>query len=218
MDIYFESHNNTVNNNTIFVQSNDPFLYGMGVVGSIIDKEYTSSVNNNFTNNNNVVVNGNYFATGFICGNNAINTLFQNNTMDITANVYTYGATFEKSQQNTIKNNNIESNANGNYIIEFYSSNENVIENNYLKSEGLVSDGIGLYDLSNNNIIGNSFDILSKGSPEDMYRAGEGHVDVIDLVDAVIYFSQGSNNNNVASNKITSNTRNFIYQSRSSNN
>ncbi len=138
--------------------------------------------------------------------------------MDITENVYTYGATFEKSQQNTIKNNNIESNANGNYIIEFYSSNENVIENNYLKSEGLVSDGIGLYDSSNNNIIGNSFDILSKGSPEDMYRAGEGHVDVIDLVDAVIYFSQGSNNNNVASNKITSNTRNFIYQSRSSNN
>ncbi len=59
LDIYFESHNNTVNNNTIFVQSNDPFLYGMGIVGSIIDKEYTSSVNNNFTNNN-VVVNGNY--------------------------------------------------------------------------------------------------------------------------------------------------------------
>ncbi|MCQ2972898.1 MAG: hypothetical protein MJ209_06505 [archaeon] len=132
--------------------------------------------------------------------------------MDITENVYTYGATFEKSQQNTIKNNNIESNANGNYIIEFYSSNENVIENNYLKSEGLVSDGIGLYDSSNNNIIGNFFDILGKGSPEDMYRAGEGHADVIDLVDAVIYFSQGSNNNNVASNKITSNTRNFIYQ------
>lgn len=51
LDIYFESHNNTVDNNTIFVQSNDPFLYGMGIVGSIIDKEYTNSVNNSFTNN-----------------------------------------------------------------------------------------------------------------------------------------------------------------------
>lgn len=72
-----------------------------------------------------------------------------------------------------------------------------------------------MYDASNNNIVGNSFNIRSTGSPENMYRAGEGHADVIDLVDAVIYFSQGSNNNKVTSNSVNSHTKNFIYQSSS---
>lgn len=161
IDLYYGSDNNIINSNDITVSGKDPFIYGMGVVGAIIDEKLPGSRNNSFINNK-VLLNGSYFVSGIIVGNQAIGTNLINNTLNLFASNYTYGITLEQSQESILDSNKIYGNALDNYGIELYSSNHNVIKNNYVYGGGEYAESMGFYDSSYNSIKNNT--LISNGT------------------------------------------------------
>ena len=180
IDLYYGSDNNIIKGNDIVVKGKDPFIYGMGVVGAIIDEILPGSHNNKFINNN-VLLNGTYFASGIIVGNQAINTLLDNNTLNLYSSNYTYGITLEQSQNSTLNSNKINGFGQSNYGIELYSSNHNIIKSNYVYGGGEYAESMGFYDSSyntvkNNTLISNGTHIHNQTKPNPLNRE---HVDSV---------------------------------------
>ena len=161
IDLYYGSDNNLVNDNKVVVEGKDPFIYGLGVVGALIDEKLPGSYNNSFVNND-VLLNGTYFSSGIIVGNQAIGTLLKNNTLNLYAFNYTYGITLEMSQKSNLISNKINGNGRANYGIELFSSNNNVIKSNYVYGGGEYAESMGFYGSSNNTVKNNT--LISNGT------------------------------------------------------
>jgi parallel beta-helix repeat protein len=213
IDIYYNSHNNKVIGNTIIVEGYDPFLYGMGVIGSpTTDSDGDISDNNTF-NNNNVLVKGNHIATGFIAGHYSNNTVLYNNTILVySAESYAYGITLEMSQYSNITNNNVKCEGVANYLIELYESNDNTIANNTLRGNGSYSYGIAGYDSSKNKIYNNKINVQGFGS-----EIPNG-TDAIAYGTGGIYLISSSTNNIITDNEIVSSSDYAVNLTDTSNN
>jgi PKD repeat protein len=198
IDIYYDSHNNQVKNNKIQVSGKNPYSYGFGVLGAMGGSMTTSALNNIFSCNN-VMVNGTYFATGFIAGLNSINTTLRNNKITVSSLRYGYGVTLEGSQKNKITGNTLNTTSSANYVLELFSSNGNIIEANKMVSKGNYNYGVAAYMSSNNNIRTNKiWNVAIHDKPFYSYY----HDDVIPWGNAGIYLMANSRNNTIYFNEI----------------
>ncbi|NYB28166.1 MAG: chitobiase/beta-hexosaminidase C-terminal domain-containing protein [Methanobacteriaceae archaeon] len=154
VDIYYDSNNNTVTNNHIKVIGNNPYSYGLGVLGSYWGTSNSSAENNVFSHNT-IDVTGSHFASGFIAGLNSLNTILSENTINVSADSYSYGVTLEASRGSTIFKNIITTKANVNYAVELFISHNNHINENKIYPSGNYSLGIGTYNSGSNSIIHN---------------------------------------------------------------
>ncbi len=207
LDIYFDSHKNTVTNNNISVDSYGPFSYGMGVLGGQWGTEISASnAKNNVYKNNNVTVKGGYFATGFIAGRNSVNTQIDSNVFTVIARKnatesgdYALGITLENSTQSKVKNNKLTVTGSAVYGMELFDSGSNVIFNNSIYSTGTNPYSIAGYAASKNNITNNT--LIAKKVINGSSTSAE-HADAIHPGDQAIMFMAISKNNNIKYNKI----------------
>ena len=213
IDIYYDSNNNTVSNNNILISGNDPFIYGTGVLGAQTGVGNTTANNNKFTSNN-INLNGNYFTSGIITGYNSKNTTIANNNVTCNAKTYAYGVTLEISQANNVYNNNINTKAIANYVIEMFDSNNNIINNNKINGNGSYTYGISGYKSSNNTITSNQ--INAKGD-ESVNPETTIHGDAIPVGNAGIFLYKNSDNNTIKTNTIITNAVYAVNSTTSSN-
>ena len=198
IDIYYDSHNNTVDSNIIYLSSFDPFIYGTGVLGAQTNIGNTSAENNCFKNNN-INIKGNYFVSGIITGYNSINTTIFNNKLTLNSNDYAYGITLEISQYNKVNENIVNINSSAVYVIEMFQSNNNTISSNKLLGNGNYVYGIAGY-MSSDNLI-NSNNIQSLGNSLKNIESTL-HSDAIPVGNSGIFLYQNSNSNNITNNII----------------
>ena len=202
IDLYYEVYNNTINNNNIDINAKDTYIYGLGVLGSVMGSTNTMADNNQFKNNNINII-GTYFATGIIAGDESYNTIMKNNTINLKTTDFAYGLTLEGSQNTTIEDNNINSQANANYLTELYQSNNNIIKNNNLYAIGTNSYGIAGTQSSNNLIISNNITAYQYNSNNTIKI--QKHTDLIEPGTNGIYLTIESVNNTITENKIITN-------------
>ncbi len=217
IDIYYDSHYNTVNNNHVTVIGNNPYSYGMGVLGSDIPTGSSlETAKGNAFENNEITVFGNYFATGFIAGLGSVDTIIKNNTIIISSNTFTYGITLEASQRSKLTSNNITLNSPAIYGIEAYSSNKNIINGNIINATGSYSYGIAGYAISKNEITNNT--ITTKGMNTTTAINEVEHSDSIPIGNAGIILIKNSTDNLIKLNKITTDNEYTINITNSTNN
>ena len=82
--IQYGGFNNTISNNEISLDSNDPIAYGIGIVGATANSSAEGSKNNTFSYNN-VSIKSLYHAVGISLGNKAIESNISNNNFKIYA-------------------------------------------------------------------------------------------------------------------------------------
>lgn len=217
IDIYYDSHYNTANNNQVNVIGNNPYSYGMGVLGSEkpTGEELETAKGNTFENNN-INVFGNYFATGFIAGLGSVDTIIKNNTITTQSNAITYGATFEASQRSTLISNNITLNSPAIYGIELFDSNKNTIKENNINATGYYKYGIAGATSSENEITDNTITTKKTNIVPTINEAQ--HSDVIRIGDTGILLMRNSTSNLIKSNKITTDSEYTINLTKSENN
>ncbi len=75
--IHYGGFNNTIAGNNITLDSNDPVIYGIGIVGASSNSTAIGSKNNSFVNNN-VFIKGPFHGVGIYLGYKAINSTFAN--------------------------------------------------------------------------------------------------------------------------------------------
>lgn len=217
IDIYYDSHYNTANNNQVTVSGNNPYSYGMGVLGS--DKptgDLLETAKGNAFENNIINVFGNYFATGFISGLGSVDTIIRNNTIIAKSNAVTYGVTFEESQRNNLTLNKISLNSPAIYGIELFKSDKNIIQENNADARGYYKYGIAGYASSENQIINNELKTTKIGSIPKIIEAK--HTDAIRLGDTGIFLIANSNSNLIKLNKIKTDSDYTINLTKSENN
>ncbi|MBQ2961357.1 right-handed parallel beta-helix repeat-containing protein [Methanobrevibacter sp.] len=161
IDLYYESSYNKVHNNNVNVTSKDPYLYGLGVLGAETGKRDQVSANNSFTDNN-IHVNGTYYAAGIIAGYNSINTTMARNRISCTSNNVSYGAILEGADNTKFYKNNVTCNSRINYLVEGYDADGSRIYDNHIGygDKALVVRGVSLYNSNNNRITNNSLPSL----------------------------------------------------------
>ncbi|BDZ70911.1 cobaltochelatase subunit CobN [Methanobacterium petrolearium] len=217
IDIYYDSHNNRVTNNNITVIGNNPFSYGLGVLGAVWGDSSTSAEGNVFSQNN-INVTGSYFATGFIAGLNSLNTIINENNIDVSALNYSYGITLESSTASNISKNVINTSADVNYAFELFTSNNNLIEENEIFATGNYSYGIAAHNSGKNTINKNNITTIGNEGTD----AGSHHGDVIPAGNAGIYMTGGSTeefpNNTISFNRINTTGAYAVNTTGSSNN
>lgn len=76
--IHYGGFNNTIANNNITLESNDPVIYGIGIIGASPNSTAEGSKNNSFIDNN-VSIKGPYYGVGIYLGYKALNSTFANN-------------------------------------------------------------------------------------------------------------------------------------------
>ena len=192
IDLYYGSDNNLVKDNKVVIKGKDPFIYGLGVVGALIDEKLPGSYNNSFVNND-VLLNGTYFSSGIIVGKQAIGTLLKNNTLNLYAFNYTYGITLEMSQKSNLIFNKINGNGRANYGIELFVSNNNLINSNYVYGGGEYSESMGFYNSSYNTVKNNT--LISNGS--HIYNSSKGSFNSnnLNVVNSKVFDEYGSFSN-----------------------
>ena len=213
IDMYFDCHKNNVTNNNISITSFCPFSYGMGVLGGVWGSSITTlNASNNLFENNNVAVNGGYFATGFIAGRNSVNTTVKNNNFNVNAykdstrrGDYVYGITLENSTNSTILNNNVKSSGSALYNLELFDSSYNIIRNNTFNGVGTHPYGIAGYRTNDNKINNNTL-ILRKMNYGETNSAV--HADAIPFGDEGIKLMYNSFRNTITENTIDTNASN----------
>ena len=213
IDIYYDSHNNTVNNNNIIINAYDPYLYGAGVLGAQTGVGTSTALNNNFTKNN-ININGTYCVNGLIIGYNSYNTTLLDNIVKINGKGFAYGINLEESTNSVVKNNNINTNALINYVMELYLSNGNLICGNNLTGEGTYAYGIGAIG-SNNTIQSNQ--IIANGFENNSSLKIASHSDSIPYGNSGIFLYTGSNTNTITNNIINTNAVYAVNSTTSSN-
>ena len=102
--IHYGGFNNTISNNDILLQSNDPVIYGLGIIGASPNSTAEGSKNNNFTNNN-VTIIGPLHGVGIVLGYKAIDSNFLNNNINIFTNYSHNVLTYSGSDNNTLEDN-----------------------------------------------------------------------------------------------------------------
>lgn len=201
IDIYFDSNNNIVSNNSITVSGYDNYIYGMGVIGVVTghDSSESGSLNNQFIDNE-VTLEGTYFATGFIAGDGSKNTTIGGNTFKIKSDNIAYGITLEMSKNSEIKHNSLTLNSDIIYGIQGYSSDYNIMSNNGIYANGKQTYGIAISNSNKNSIKDNN--IIANGTGEETtFR----NFDSIEGGNAGIYLKSHSDDNIIDGNNITSN-------------
>ena len=216
IDIYFDSHENNVTYNQVYIDSYGPYAYGMGVLGAPWGQSIlTHNASNNTFRKNTVKVLGGYCTEGFIAGLNSVNTLVDQNTITITPRKsnryyadYGYGVVFESCRNLTLTNNNITAKGAATYATELYHTHYNTIENNTFKIKGTQPYGVASEASTHNTIKGNIFDITQK---EYGTIVGYAHSDSIPAGDQGVFLSKKSHNNSVTANTIKTNAQWPVY-------
>ena len=202
--IYYDSDNNNISENNVYVAGHDPFLYGVGCSGDDTSKSSTTADNNTFQKNNITLI-GDYFVNALILRHNSMNTVVDSNDMDMKAINYTYAVNMEISGFSQITNNVVKASATGNYGMEMYSSWCNNVSNNTLESTGSYTVAQTLYASSDNNIEDNTF-IIYSDKQNDPVMANE-HPDSAKLQDTVFSLQEGSNRNTIRNNNAITNSQ-----------
>ena len=201
IDSYYNTHNNVISNNEIYVKANDNYIYGVGVAGEVSQHpaaEGKGASNNQFINNS-IVLEGTYFAQGIVVGPGSEDTAIIANVVYAKASNYSYAVNLEMSQRSVIEQNNFTLNSDMVYGIEAFSSNGNVINDNNLDIKAKQAYGIALSNVKNNEIMGNT--IRNDVTGENItYKITES----IDAGIAGVYLRSLSTDNLVSLNNITS--------------
>ncbi|RAP48293.1 MAG: hypothetical protein BZ135_00805 [Methanosphaera sp. rholeuAM6] len=215
IDVYFDSHYNTISSNDIDIKSMAPYIYGIGVLGGQWGSSITS--NNATANryiNNTVKLSGGYFATGFIAGRNSVATTVENNKFNIYISKNTtdhgdfaHGITLENSTNTTIRNNNIGLSGCSVFSMELFDSNNNQIINNTVKATATNPCAIAAYSSSNNRITANKLTLKKTDYGTTMQA---GHSDVISSCEDAISLQSASKGNTITNNTINTNSTNTI--------
>ncbi len=199
IDIYYNSHNNTVSNNHISINAKDNYIYGVGVLGYQTGHAAPTgqgASNNKFIGNDIKLV-GPYSTTGIIIGQSSDGTVVSDNTVQISSDI-TYGVNLEGSHETALEGNDFNLTSQVAYGIEGFNSNDNIIDGNKISANakqvyGMVISG------NNNNIVNN--DIMANGTGEKPTFADH---DSFGSGNAGIYLFGNATNNIVKSNNITS--------------
>ena len=107
--IHYGGFNNTISNNNITLNSNDPIIYAIGIVGASSNSTAVGSKNNSFISNR-VSVKSLYHGVGIYLGYKAINSTFANNNFIINAiNAYEIvNRTLVENDENVLEGNTFE--------------------------------------------------------------------------------------------------------------
>ena len=102
--IHYGGFNNTISNNNISLESNDPVIYAIGIIGASSNSTAVGSKNNSFINNN-VFVKGPYHGVGIYLGYKALNSTFKNNFVISAVNEYeVVNRTLVENDENIMEN------------------------------------------------------------------------------------------------------------------
>jgi len=204
IDLYFNSHNNIFSDNNILVKGNDNYMYGMGVLG--YNTGHTAPEGQGASNNqyigNTITLEGNYFTTGIIIGDESETSIIKDNVINTKSDV-SYGITLEMSQKSTIENNTLTLNSQVAYLTQAYGSSDNIINNNVFRADGKDVYGILISNGDNNEIKGNL--IRANGNGDKITIK---NLDSIESGNAGIYIRANSTGNVITDNNITS-TKNY---------
>ena len=102
--IHYGGFNNIISNNNIELASNDPVIYGIGIIGASPNSDAIGSKNNNFTKNN-VSLMGPFYGVGITLGYKAIESNFIENNFEILTNYSFNVLTMAGSENNTLEEN-----------------------------------------------------------------------------------------------------------------
>lgn len=201
IDLYYNSHNNTFSNNNVFVKGMDNYIYGMGVLGAVTGHtapEGQGASNNKFIGNN-ITLEGNYFATGIIAGEESWNTKMEGNIINLNSDCVVYGITLEMSQESLINYNSLNLTSQVIYGIDAISSNGNEILSNNISTHSKTSCAVLVSNGNSNNI---SYNLInSNGSGEELTFM---NLDFISCKNSGIYLVANSTINNIINNNVTS--------------
>ena len=200
IDSYFNCHNNVFSQNNVLVKGNDNYMYGMGILGyntGHTAPEGQGASDNQFIGNT-ITLEGNYFTTGIIIGDESETTVIQDNVINAKSDV-SYGITLEMSQKSTIENNTLTLNSQAAYLTQVYGSSDNIINNNVFKADGKDVYGILISNGNNNEIKGNLIQAIGTGE-----KLTVKNLDSIESGNAGIYLRANSTNNQIIDNNVTS--------------
>lgn len=201
IDAYFDCDNNIFNDNTIVIEANDNYIYGMGIIGAETQSGSSQYSSNNQFTNNSIKITGHNFGSGIMAGYNSQNIIISGNIIDINVDDVAYGVTLEYAQENDVEGNTINLVSDVNYVIELFFSNGNTIYGNDLKADGEYSYGIGGYGSNQNIISTNNITVAGQASvPIEETQ----HYDALGVGNAGVMFRNNSNNNVIINNNITS--------------
>ena len=165
--IQYGGFNNTISNNEISLDSNDPIAYGIGIVGATANSSAEGSKNNTFSYNN-VSIKSLYHAVGISLGNKAIESNISNNNFKIYA-VQTHNIlnnTGVEEDNNVLDNNNFDVTTRHNTVlivsdVSYKFNNLNKIISITLKDKNgsfiankkisVIVDGVTYYGTTNDN-------------------------------------------------------------------
>lgn len=201
IDLYYNVHNNVVSDNEIYVQGNDNYIYGMGVLGWMDNHDAPigqGATNNRFINNV-VVLEGTYFVEGIVIGDESENTTVLMNVITAKSDNVAYGVNLEMSQHSTIDKNNFTLNSDIVYGVEAIASNNNIIIGNDFIIDAKQAYGFAFSNSNDNEMTLNT--ILARGTDEEITLK---NFDSIQGGNAGIYLKSHSSNNVIRDNNITS--------------
>ncbi|WP_406533787.1 NosD domain-containing protein, partial [Methanobrevibacter sp.] len=202
IDLYFNSHNNTFSKNTVNVQGNDNYIYGMGVLGYTTGhsaSEGQGATNNSFIGNV-IYLNGVYCVEGIIVGDESEGTIIKENELILISDDVVYGIYLEMSQKSTVVHNDLTLISGLSiYGIQGFSSSDNIITNNIVDADAKAVYGLVFSNGNRNIITGNN--ITANGNSENI----TGRVkDAIKPGNAGIYLCANSTYNYIEDNNVTS--------------
>ena len=201
IDLYYNSHNNVFSNNNVYVNGNDNYIYGMGVLGYYTGHnapEGQGATNNSFIQNT-ITLEGPYFTTGIIVGDESENTYVENNIINAKSEGVVYGITLEMPQSTYIQENVMNLDSQVVYGIHDYSSNTNLMAFNKINATGKQVYGIMLSNGCDNNIWFNIINATSTGEAITIKN-----LDSVGYGNAGIILQANSSNNYIHDNEITS--------------
>ncbi|WP_407414675.1 right-handed parallel beta-helix repeat-containing protein [Methanobrevibacter sp.] len=200
IDLYFNCHNNVFSQNTVNIKAYDNYLYGMGVLGYYTGHsapEGQGATNNQYVENI-INIEGSYFATGIIIGDESEGTILKDNIINAKASV-TYGITLEMSQESIIDNNTVELESEVVYGIQGYQSNKNEITGNVFNANAKYVYGMVLSNGNYNEISYNTINANGRGGNLTIKN-----LDSLGYGNAGIYLHADSCNNTISGNEIRS--------------
>ncbi len=201
IDVYFNSHNNTLSNNDVYVTGKDNYLYGMGVLGYNTGHsapEGQGATNTIFDGNKITLAGGSYCQEGIIVGHESWGTIIKNNIIDNNG-IVTYGIYLEMSSNSTIDNNTVIIKGQAVYGIEGFQSNNNIVTNNVVTASGRQTYAV-IFSNGNNTVI-SSNKINSNGDGRDLTITV---LDSIGTGNAGIYLKGSSDGNLIEENEVYS--------------
>lgn len=214
--IQYGGFNNTISNNEISLDSNDPIAYGIGIVGATANSTAEGSKNNTFSNNN-VSIKSLYHAVGISLGYKAIESNIINNNFKIYA-VQVHNIlnnTGVEEDNNILDNNNFDVTNRHNTVlivsnISYKFNNLNKVISITLKDKNgsaiankkitVTVNGVNYYGTTNNNGVATvkvslstvgTYSITAKFATEDAFVASLGTGKITVTKDSTTLTSSG---------------------------